>query len=122
MILVTGATGRLGSLVVGSLLGHLPASELAAGVRRPEAARPLAERGVDVRRSDYDEPDTLARSFAGIDRLLLISSSGIDHESRAARHRNAIDAAVRAGVGHVFYTSLLPPEGSEAYVMKAHLD
>ena len=77
---------------------------------------------MDVRRCDYDDPASLDGAFAGADRLLLVSASGIGHEERAGRHRNAIDAAVRAGVGRVYYTSLLPGDGSVAYVMKAHLD
>ena len=89
---------------------------------KPDEAARWAARGVTVRRGDYDDPETLYQSFAGADRLLLVSASGIDHEKRDARHRNAIEAAVRAGVGHVYYTSLLPGAGSAAYVMKAHLD
>jgi uncharacterized protein YbjT (DUF2867 family) len=93
-----------------------------ASVREPAKAHALAALGVGVRRGDFDHPDTLARSFDGADRLLLVSASGIDHERRAAQHRNAIRAAKEAGVGQVFYTSLLPGDGSVAYVMKAHLD
>jgi NAD(P)H dehydrogenase (quinone) len=102
MIVVTSATGKLGSAVVRNLLRYTPASHVAVSVRKPEEARLFAAHGVDVRRGDFDEPETLDRSFAGAAQLLLISASGIDHEQRAARHRNAIRAAIRAGVGHVF--------------------
>jgi hypothetical protein len=51
-----------------------------------------------------------------------VSASGIDHEKRTARHRNAIEAAIRAGVGHLYYTSLFHAENSVAFVMKAHTD
>ena len=122
MIVVTGATGALGSAVVENLLRRIPASGLAVSVRKPEDACLFAARGVDVRRGDFDEPESLVQSFVGADRLLLISASGIDYEQRATRHRHAIDAAVRVGVGHVFYTSLLPGEDSIAHVMQAHLD
>ncbi len=122
MIIITGATGNLGSAVVESLLLHLPASQVAVSVRQPEQAEALKSRGIDVRHGDFDRPETLLRAFDGADRLLLISASGIEHEARVIRHRHAIDAASRAGVGHIFYTSLLPSEGSVAYVMKAHLD
>jgi uncharacterized protein YbjT (DUF2867 family) len=122
MIAVTGASGKLGSAVIGNLLKYLPASEVVASVRKPEEAGSLATKGIEVRHGDYDDPDSLSRSFAGANRLLLISASGIDHEGRVARHRNAINAAIRAMVGHIYYTSLLPGEGSVAYVMKAHLD
>ncbi|HEX4613960.1 MAG TPA: NAD(P)H-binding protein [Urbifossiella sp.] len=122
MIVVTGAGGKLGSAVVDALLRLVSAARVAASVRRPDEARPLAARGVAVRGGDYDDPAALARSFAGADRVLLVSSPGIDHESRAARHRRAIEAAVAAWVGHVYYTSLIPGDESVAYVMKAHLD
>jgi uncharacterized protein YbjT (DUF2867 family) len=122
MIVVTGATGALGPLLVENLLRHVPAAQVAVSVRRPEEAKALAERRVEVRQGDYDDPESIRRSFSGAGRLLLVSASGIDHEKRAARHRNAIEAAARAGVGHVYYMSLLPGAGSVAYVMKAHLD
>jgi NAD(P)H dehydrogenase (quinone) len=122
MIVVTGATGELGRAVVENLLRYVPAARVAVIVRNPEGARAIAARGVAVRRGDFDEPESLVRSFVGADRLLIVSASGIDHESRAVRHRNAINAAVRAGVGHVYYTSLLPGHDSVAHVMKAHLD
>ena len=122
MIVVTGATGELGRAVVETLLRYVPAAQVALSVRKPEDAQAFAARGVAVRRGDFDEPESLARSFVGADRLLIVSASGIDHESRAVRHRNAINAAMRAGVGHVYYTSLLPGQDSVAYVMKAHLD
>jgi uncharacterized protein YbjT (DUF2867 family) len=122
MIIVTGATGGLGRAVVENLLRCVPTAKVAVSVRKPDDAQAFAARGVAVRRGDFDKPDSLVRSFDGADRLLIISASGIDHESRTVRHRNAIDAAVRAGVGHVYYTSLLPGQDSVAYVMKAHLD
>jgi uncharacterized protein YbjT (DUF2867 family) len=122
MIVITGVTGQLGSAVAEGVLRRLPASQIALSVRKPEQAGPFKDRGMDVRRGDFDEPESLFRSFAGAERLLLISASGIDHEKRSARHRNAVDAAVRAGVGHIYYTSLLPGHDSLAFVMKAHLD
>jgi uncharacterized protein YbjT (DUF2867 family) len=120
MIVVTGASGKLGLAVVATLLRHLPASQVAVSVRKPEEAK--LPHDVDIRKGDYDDPESLYRSFRGARRLLLISSSGIDHEKRSARHRNAIEAAVRAGVGHVYYTSLIHQEDSVAFVMKAHRD
>lgn len=122
MIIVTGATGKLGSAVVENLLQYVPAAQLAVSVREPDQALSLAARGINVRHGDFDQPETLVRSFSGADRLLLISASGIEYERRAARHRHAIDAARQARVGHIYYTSLLPGEASVAFVMKAHLD
>lgn len=122
MIVVSGASGELGSAVVEHLLRQVSPAEVAVSVREPQGVQALAARGVAVRLGDYDRPDTLEKAFAGATRLLLVSSSGIDYETRVARHKNAIDAARRVKVGHVFYTSLVPAEGSVAYVMKAHVE
>ncbi|MBM7651222.1 SDR family oxidoreductase [Neobacillus cucumis] len=104
-ILVTGATGNLGSKVVDSLLKAIPASELAVSVRNPEKAEGLRARGVDVRQGDFDRPETLEHAFKGIDRLLIISADG-DNETRIRQHTDAVQAAERAGVKFIAYTSL----------------
>ncbi|GAA2871962.1 NAD(P)-dependent oxidoreductase [Actinoplanes cyaneus] len=105
-IAVTGATGHLGRLVVDALIdrGVEPGSIVAA-VRSPEKAAGLLARGVQVREADFDKPETLPAAFAGVDKLLLISTS--DPGSRLAQHTAAIDAAKAAGVGFVAYTSIL---------------
>ncbi|NWQ44114.1 SDR family oxidoreductase [Bacillus sp. EB106-08-02-XG196] len=104
-ILVTGATGKLGSKVVDLLLKSLPASEVAVSVRNPEKAEGLRARGVEVRQGDFDHPETLDLAFRGIDRLLIISADG-DNETRIRQHTNAVQAAERAGVKFIAYTSL----------------
>jgi NAD(P)H dehydrogenase (quinone) len=117
MILVTGATGQLGGAIVDSLLQRVAVDQIAVCVKSPDKARHFAALGVEVRTGDLSNPESLRRSFAGADRLLLVSASGIDHEKRVALHRNAIDAAVRAKVGHLYYTSLVHADDSLAYVM-----
>ena len=104
-ILVTGATGKLGSKVVESLLKSIPASELAVSVRKPEKAVGLRARGVEVRHGDFDQPQNLEKAFAGIDRLLIISADG-DNKTRIRQHANVVQAAERAGVKFIAYTSL----------------
>ncbi|SEO88242.1 NAD(P)H dehydrogenase (quinone) [Amphibacillus marinus] len=104
-ILVTGATGNLGSKVVETLLKSIPAQQLAVSVRTPEKAVHLKERGVDVRQADFDQPDTLATAFQGVDRLLIISADG-DNETRIKQHANAVTAAKAANVKFLAYTSL----------------
>lgn len=118
MIAVTGATGQLGQLVIDALLKTLPAAEIVAAVRNPEKAQSLAARGVLVREADYDRPETLARAFAGIDKLLLISSSEIG--KRAAQHLAALDAARHAGVKLLVYTSLLHADRSPLALAEEH--
>lgn len=105
MIAVTGASGQLGRLVMEGLLARVPAENIVAAVRSPAKVADLAVRGVVVRIADYAKPETLDTAFAGVDRLLLISSSEVG--GRVPQHRNVIDAARRAGVGLVVYTSIL---------------
>ena len=102
MIAITGATGQLGRLVVEKLKGKIPASDIVALVRSPQKAAGL---GVAAREADYDRPETLGRALEGIETLLLISSNEVG--KRATQHRAVIEAAKKAGVKRVVYTSLL---------------
>jgi len=103
-ILVTGATGRLGNAVVRALLQKIPATEVAAMARDIDKAAPLAALGVDVRYGDYTDYDSLVAAFEGIEKIYLVSA--VAFSDRVAQHKNAIVAAARAGVRHVFYTSI----------------
>jgi NAD(P)H dehydrogenase (quinone) len=118
MIAVTGATGQLGRLVTEALLKTIPAAQIVAAVRSPEKAADLAACGVQVRRADYNEPATLDVAFAGVNKLLLISSSEIG--KRGAQHRAVIDAARRAGVELIAYTSLLHADTSPLGLASEH--
>jgi uncharacterized protein YbjT (DUF2867 family) len=104
MIIVTGATGRLGGLTVQRLLEKIPAGELGVSVRSPEKAVALADRGVRVRAGDYTDGESLATSFEGARTVLLVSAATFGPEG-VAQHRTAIEAAKRAGVERVVYTS-----------------
>lgn len=119
-ILVTGATGKLGSKVVESLLKSIPASELAVSVRNPEKAEGLRARGVEVRKGDFDHPETLDNAFKGINRLLIISADG-DNETRIRQHTNAVEAAERAGVKFIAYTSLADATESKNLMAPPHV-
>ncbi len=103
--LVTGANGQLGRLVVEQLLLSVEPGTIAGMVRSPQAGASLAARGVTVRVADYDHPETLDAALAGVERVLLISSSALG--ARVAQHRNVIEAAKRAGVRLLAYTSVL---------------
>lgn len=118
-ILVTGATGQLGSLVVETLLKTVPADQLAVSVRDPKKAEHWRERGVDVRQGDFDRPELLPKSFAGAERMLLISTVG-DNETRIRQHRAAVDAAKEAGVGFIAYTSLAGADRSTLSLAEVH--
>lgn len=104
-ILITGATGKFGSKVMETLLKSVPAESLAVSVRDPKKAEALRARGIDVRKGDFDHPETLTAAFTGIDRLLIISTDG-DNETRIRQHGNAVAAALEAKVGFIAYTSL----------------
>ncbi len=104
MIVVTGANGVLGRGVVEHLLELVPAEQVGASVRDPDAAADLAARGVRVRRGDFAEPATLAAAFEDAEQVLVVSVDALGDEARA-RHRAAIEAAAAAGARRVLYTS-----------------
>ncbi|MEU9107447.1 SDR family oxidoreductase [Streptomyces xanthophaeus] len=104
-IVVTGATGSLGRLVIEELLGRVPAERVAAVVRNKEKAADLVALGIDVRIADYEEPAALAGAFGAGDRVLLISGSEVGR--RVPQHTAVIDAAKAAGVAQLAYTGIL---------------
>ena len=103
-LIVTGASGHLGSLVVESLLerGVAPEQIVATG-RRLDALAPFAARGVRTAELDYSRPETIDAVLSAGDTVLLVSGSEVGQ--RAAQHQNVIDAAVRAGAARIVYTS-----------------
>ena len=118
MIVVTGASGQLGRLVIQSLLKTVPAAGIVAAVRQPAAVADLAALGVQVRQADYAQPATLDAAFQGATKVLLISSSALGE--RVAQHGNVIDAARRAGVALLAYTSLLHADTSPLGLAAEH--
>ena len=113
---ITGASGQLGRLVVRKLKAKVRAADVVALVRTPARA---ADLGVSVREADYGRPEILDRAFDGIDSLLLISSSELG-QRRAEQHHNAIEAAKRAGVRRIVYTSLLHADTSPLILAGGH--
>ena len=118
MIVITGASGQLGRLVIEALLNKLPAGKIVAAVRHPEKVADLAARGVQVRQADYDQPASLAAAFKGADKLLLISASEVGR--RVPQHRAVIEAAKAAGVGLLAYTSILHADTSPLPLAAEH--
>ena len=120
-IVITGASGQLGRSTAELVLGRVPASEVILTSRLPEDLSDLAERGAEVRKADFERPETLVGAFEGGEKLLLISTPDLDR--RAAQHRAAIEAARVAGVRHVSYTSYLNPvEENPAAITPSHRD
>ena len=121
-IVVTGATGGLGSDVIAQLQRFAPASKLGVSIRAPEKAAALAAAGIRVRRGDFAESASLDQAFEGAQRVLLISTRTPGNAARLAEQRNAIDAAMRCGVEHIFYTSIVQRPGSVFDVAAGHHD
>ena len=118
-IAITGATGHLGRLVVESLLARgADAGDLVAVVRDPGKAADLAAKGVQVRAADYTDRAALESALAGVDKLLLISSSEVGQ--RLPQHTNVIEAAKTAGVAFVAYTSVLDAANSALTLAQEH--
>ncbi|NBD25781.1 NmrA family NAD(P)-binding protein [Paenibacillus glycinis] len=120
-IVLTGATGNLGGLVLQQLLYRVPASSLAVSVRKPEAAAEWQRQGIEIRHGDYDVPDSLGAAFRGATKLLLISSPHQDDAVRLRQHAGAIAAAKQAGVRHLVYTSIVRPEQGRLPLHRLHL-
>jgi NAD(P)H dehydrogenase (quinone) len=116
--LVTGASGQLGQRVVALLL-EAQSGNIIAATRTPEKLQHLS--GVTVRRADFDDPASLAEAFAGVDRLLLISTDTVGVPGkRIEQHRNAVAAAESAGVKHIVYTSLVNPTNTPVVLAPDH--
>jgi len=112
---ITGASGQLGRLVIEKLKENTDSSNIIALVRTPKKVKDL---GVEVREFDYDKKEQLPESLIGIDKLLLISASEIG--KRVPQHKNVIDAAKKAGVGFIAYTSLLKADISSIGLAGEH--
>lgn len=119
MIVITGATGKLGRHAVEQLLASgVPAKELTITARDPTKAADLAARGVTVRQADYSKPETLPGALEGAEKLLFISASEIG--KRVAQHHAVIEAAKAAGLKLVVYTSLLHADRSSISLAAEH--
>ncbi|MDT8914727.1 NAD(P)H-binding protein [Amycolatopsis sp. PS_44_ISF1] len=104
MIVITGATGRLGSQIVDRLLTRVPAGQVAVSVRDAAKAAGLAARGVRVREAGFSDPASLAHAFEGASRVLIVSSNDPGADA-VTQHKTAIDTARAAGAERVVYTS-----------------
>lgn len=121
-LIVTGASGQLGKLVVARLLDQVPAADLILVTRTPQALEQAARRGAQVRFGDFEQPGSLPAAFggAGGGRALIISTLGA--RDTAAAHIAAIEAAARAGVAHIAYTSITDPvPGNPCQPVPSHL-
>lgn len=110
---VTGAAGPFGRIVVETLLAR-GAKKVVAITRSPDKLADLAAKGVTVRSGDFDDASSLDGALNGVDRLLIISTDKLGAPgARLAQHRAAVEAAKRAGVKHIVYTSIPSPYPSD---------
>lgn len=123
-ILITGAAGQLGQGVIQHLIEtyKVPAGSIVAATRSPEKLSELAAKGVQTRKADFDDAASLETAFAGIDRLLIISTDSLDTPGkRLAQHKAAVAAAIKAGIKHIAYTSMPAPDDSLVTFAPDHL-
>jgi len=119
MIAVTGANGQLGRLVLNNLAA-LTSEPIRALVRSPGKARDLTSPQISVVRGDYDDPASLESALEGVERLLVISGSEVG--KRVAQHAAVINAARKAGVAFITYTSLLNVPRSSLVLGAEHIE
>ncbi|MFI6896827.1 NAD(P)H-binding protein [Streptomyces sp. NPDC050256] len=118
-IVITGASGHLGRLIVDQLLAAgTPPEQIVATGRDAGKLADLARNRVTVRRADFADPDTLDDAFAGADTMVLVSTTTVNE--RFDNARNAIDAAHRAGVSRIVYTSILNASTAQMTLADAH--
>jgi NAD(P)H dehydrogenase (quinone) len=123
-ILVTGASGHLGRAIIRNLLEtyNVAPSDIVAATRDPAKLSDLAAKGIEIRKADFDDAASLPAAFAGIERLLIISTDALHIPGiRIVQHAAAVEAAVKAGVKHLLYTSMLEPDDSLVSFANEHL-
>ena len=104
-ILITGASGNLGSQILDFLIQWNDPSTIIATSRDQSKAAMFESQKVQFRKADFNKPDTLIAAFANVDKLMIISTMDYDSDARIKAQKNAIDAAVASKVRHVYYTS-----------------
>jgi NAD(P)H dehydrogenase (quinone) len=110
VVLVTGASGHIGRRIVDFLL-DLESLHVVAGTRTPEKISDLEKRGAELRRIDFDDSASCDVAFQGVDRVVLVSTDAVSEPRRRIRqHRIAVEAAKKAGVKHLIYTSFAQSE------------
>ena len=107
---ISGASGKLGAATVAELKSRAPHAQLVGISHTPDKVSAL---GIEARFGDFDQPDSLTKALAGLDRLLIIPSGDMRPGVRAKQGHDAIQRAVDAGVEHVVFTSALGTRSAE---------
>ncbi|HTN60801.1 MAG TPA: SDR family oxidoreductase [Devosia sp.] len=116
-LIISGASGQFGRSAVEKLMRRMPAEDLILVTRTTDKLADFEARGAEIRFGDFDQPESLESAFKGGDRLLLISGTRVG--KRIPQHKAAIEAAVKAGVPHIVYTSFvgITPENPSVAVI-----
>ncbi|WP_242223650.1 SDR family oxidoreductase [Shinella zoogloeoides] len=123
-LLITGASGQLGRLVLDALLasGKVAPADIIATTRDTAKLADYAAKGITVSTADFDDPASLDAAFAGVSRVLIVSTDALDQPGkRLAQHKAAVAAAQKAGVKHILYTSMPQPDDSLVTFAPDHL-
>ncbi|MCU4770480.1 SDR family oxidoreductase [Bacillus toyonensis] len=120
-VLVTGANGNLGSKIVEYLLTRLSMEEIIVGVRNDKSEKVLSykEQGLEVRITNFENPETLFSAFKDVDRLFIMSTFG-DPNTVIRQHTNAVDVAKATGVKQIIYPSVTRAEGNDFFLAGMH--
>jgi NAD(P)H dehydrogenase (quinone) len=121
-ILITGATGHLGTAVIRQLLNKTDANNIVAFVRDESKAKSLKEKGVEVRVGTFDDVASLEKALQGIEKVLLISTAD---PNRFQQHKNVVDASKKSGIQFIAYTSVSLRDLDSAaakYLLESHFE
>lgn len=125
--IVTGCNGQVGGRVAANMLEKVSGDQLiftCSDISRvpDDKLRAWQDQGVSVRQANYDNKEEMAEAFKGGDRIYIVSSITIG-ENRIRQHKNAVDAAISAGIRHITYTSCIgasDPACAHFYVVPDH--
>ncbi|HDX8866178.1 TPA: NmrA family NAD(P)-binding protein [Klebsiella michiganensis] len=124
---ITGVDGKLGGRVAQNMISSANSEDLIFTCPEPDKIKPEVRDlwealGIELRQVNYDNPEGMVKSFAGGARLFMVSGILVG-EKRVRQHKNVIDAAVKAGIEHITYTSFLGatnPAYAHVYVTPDH--
>ena len=118
--LITGASGKLGTVIIDTLLQVLNPENIVAGIHNSKNASKFKSKKIETRQLDYSNKDSCRKAFEGIEKLFFISSLPGQSVSRQDQHKNVIEAAIDAKVKHLYYTSLINCQLNESQIAEDH--